>query len=221
MTTLWQNNDLFNNLGPAEIPVALQFLHAHNRHYVKGEALQTIGAPFRSAGIINKGQVEESCIIEDFNKIRLHQFFAGDLYGAAFAIEHVASPIQLIAQSDCDVVTLDLRALFNPREPLPAFYHQLMQNLTRLLARQNIHDTIRLHIANQKTIHDKLIVYLRHLPSAPDGYQHLPLSQTGLAAFLGVNRSALARAISRMRAHHEIEVHGNKVKLLPAKFHHD
>lgn len=68
ITTLLQNNDLFSNLKPAEIPVVLQFLHAHNRHYVKGEALQTIGAPFRFAGIINKGQVEESCIIEDFNK---------------------------------------------------------------------------------------------------------------------------------------------------------
>lgn len=208
------NNRLFQGLNAPMLSAALKLLRARKRHYVKGEALQNIGETFQLAGIVIQGQIEESCIIEDYNKIRLGQFFAGDLYGLAFAIGQVKSPVQLIAQSDCEVVELDLTNLFSNSEQLPSFYGQLMGNLTKLLARQDIHDTIRLHIANQKTIHDKLVVYMEHLPKNEDGYQILPFSQTSLAAFLGVNRSALARTISKMKRGHELIVNGNKVKLM-------
>lgn len=208
------NNELFTGFKGNEISAILQFLHARQRNYVRGEMLQQIGHPFCYAGIVTKGQVEESCIIEDFNKIKLGQFFAGDLYGLAFASGQVTSPVQLIAQSDCEVIILDLMPLFNSSKQRPPFCFHLLSNLTKLLAKQDIHDTVRLHIANQKTIHDKLIVYLHHLPQTVGGYRVVPFSQTGLAAFLGVNRSALSRVISKMKANGELEVWDNKMRLL-------
>lgn len=138
--------------------------------------LQNIGQPFLNAGIVVNGQIEESCIIENFNQISLAHFFAGDLYGVPFVIEQINSPVQLVAQSACEVMELDLTALFNNQESIPTLACRLLSNLTRYLAHQDIHDIIRLHIASQKNIHDKLIVYLRHLPQTPNGYHVIPFS---------------------------------------------
>lgn len=208
------NNALFAGFNPDEIPSLLSFLQAREHHYARGEMLQSIGRTFHHAGIVIKGRIEESCIIENFSKIKLGQFFAGDLYGIPFAIEKIKSPIQLTAQSDCEVIELDLRNLFSNPDHLPPFYGRLMSNLTKFLAHQDIHTTIKLHIASQKNIHDKLIVYLHHLPKMANGYRQVPFSQTELAAFLGVNRSALARTISKMKTSGEIEIHNNKIRLV-------
>lgn len=205
---------LFKGLQTDEIPAVLQFLHAHKHHYPKGELLQQIGRRFLHAGIVITGEVEESCIIEDFNKIKLGQFFPGALYGVAFSIGQAQSPVQLTAMSDCEVIELDLAKLFNDAAQLPSFYGRVMGNLTKFLAQEDIHDTIRMHIASQKTIHDKLVVYLNHLPKSADGYRQIPYSQTGLAAFLGVNRSALVRSMSKMKDNGEIVIRGNKIKAI-------
>lgn len=209
-----QSNALFKGLTNSEISATLHLLQAQTHTYAKGEILQNIGMAFSHAGIVIKGQIEESCIIEDFSKIKLGDFFAGDLFGVAFAIEQINSPVQLIAQSECTVIELSFKPLLDKQDQLPSFYCHLMGNLSRFLAKQDIHDTIRMHIASQRTIHDKLIVYLQHLPIKSNGYRTIPFSQTKLANFLGVNRSALSRTISKMKNDAEVVMHGNEVKIM-------
>lgn len=213
LNSIIQSNALFKGLTSREISAVLHLLQAQNHNYTKGEMLQNIGRTFSHAGIVVKGQIEESCIIEDFSKIKLGDFFAGDLFGVPFAIEQIQSPVQLIAQSDCEIVELNFNPLFSHLDQLPSFYCRLMANLTQFLAKLDIHDTIRMHIASQRTIHDKLIVYLQHLPKNASGYRTIPFSQTKLANFLGVNRSALSRTISKMKDHGEINMRGNEIKL--------
>lgn len=207
------DSTLFKGIEADEISSVLNFLCANKHHYAKGELLQHIGHHFHHAGIVITGEVEESCIIEDFNKIKIGQFFSGDLYGVAFSIGQALSPVQLTALDDCEVLELDLTRLFKDSVQLPSFYGRLMGNLTKFLAQEDIHDTIRMHIASQKNIHDKLIVYLNHLPKSADGYRQIPYSQTDLAAFLGANRSALVRSMSKMKVNGEIIVKKNKIKL--------
>ena len=54
---------------------------------------------------------------------------------------------------------------------------------------------------------------------APDseGYLHVPFTQTALAEFLGVNRSALSRELGRMQDENLIEVNDKKIETFTMK----
>ena len=49
----------------------------------------------------------------------------------------------------------------------------------------------------------------------PDGSLRTPYARAGLAAYLGCERSALCREISRMRRDGILEVNGRMFRLLP------
>ena len=65
---------------------------------------------------------------------------------------------------------------------------------------QNVFLNLKIRIHTQKSIRDKVLIYLYSLPAGPDGWKTVPFSQTALAEFLGVNRSALARELTKMKA---------------------
>ena len=69
-------------------------------------------------------------------------------------------------------------------------------------------------IANQKSLRDRILIYLHSLAPDSEGYLHVPFTQTALAEFLGVNRSALSRELGRMQDENLIEVNDKKMKLL-------
>ncbi len=54
------------------------------------------------------------------------------------------------------------------------------------------------------------------MPLTPDqnGYLHIPFTKTALSEFLGVNRSALSRELSRMQKENLLIIEGSKIKLL-------
>lgn len=202
---------LFARVGH-QLPRALAFLDAVTKHYQAGETLVNIGDPLTKAGIVTDGLVEESCIIENYHKITLDHFGPGQLFGASFAAEHAASPMQLTALADCTVLWVDLGKLTAVTSFQVQYQKQLAANLLHLLARQGMATTIRLHIASQQTIHDKVLAYLHTLPQE-GGYRLLPYNQTELAEHLGVNRSALARVWNKMRAAGQLGVDGQRVRV--------
>ena len=90
----------------------------------------------------------------------------------------------------------------------------LTTNMLKILASQNVFSNIKLRIANQKSLRDRILIYLHSLAPDSEGYLHVPFTQTALAEFLGVNRSALSRELGRMQDENLIEVSDKKMKLL-------
>lgn len=186
---------------------ALAFMKGTIKHYQKGESLLHIGDLITNAGIILNGSIEESCVIKNYHKITLHHLKAGQLFGTNYAIEYEHSPFQLVALNDCQVLWVDLNQLTNTENLQDKYQKQLAINLLHILAKQGINMTKDLHVANQQTIHDKIIAYIHTLPQK-DGIYHIPYNQTELAEHLGINRSALARTIKQMKEMGEINVRG-------------
>ena len=90
----------------------------------------------------------------------------------------------------------------------------LTTNMLKILASQNVFSNLKLRIANQKSLRDRILIYLHSLAPDSEGYLHVPFTQTALAEFLGVNRSALSRELGRMQDENLIEVNDKKMKLL-------
>lgn len=209
---------IFTGISPDQLPAALEFLDARQSGYQKGEHLINIGDRWRKAGLVLTGNVEASCVIENFHKITLNHYHHGDLFDCSFAVAGANSPMQEVAINDCQVLWLRVSRLADVSRLRSGFQKQLATNLVHLLAQQGISTTMKLHVASQGNIHDKLIAYLHTLPATnTNGDRQLPFNQTELAEHLGVNRSALSRAIHQMVVNGQLVVAGKTMRVVHHK----
>ena len=69
-----------------------------------------------------------------------------------------------------------------------------------------------MRILSQKSLRDRVYIYLSSLPKDKNGYVKIPFTQTALAEYLGVNRSALSRELGRMQNEGLLVIDGRKMK---------
>ncbi len=192
-----------------------QFLDVSIRHYEKEELIQRLGEPFLYSGIVLEGTIEGSFINENYSKINMNHFTAGRSFGEALAcVQTPHSPIQLKALTDCTVMLVNLKQILQDGDCGCSYHQTLSSNLLKILASQNVFSNLKLRIASQKSLRDRILMYLHSLAPDAEGYVHVPFTQTALAEFLGVNRSALSRELGRMQDEELILADGRKIRLL-------
>lgn len=206
---------LFEHIPTDQYDSVFAHLRASVRRFEKGEYIQRLGEPLPYSGIVLDGMVEGSFISENYNKINMNQFTAGRSFGEALAcVKTTYSPIQLQALTGCTVMLLDLKQILSD-SPCDCRYQPVLSaNLIKILASENVFSNLKLRIANQKAIRDRILMYLHSLVPDAEGFVHVPFTQTAFAEFLGVNRSALSRELGRMQDEGLILVDGRAIRLL-------
>ncbi len=206
---------LLNNIPVEHYEQVFHFLETTVRHYEKNEFIQRLGDPLLYSGIVLDGTIEGSFINENYSKINMNHFSTGRSFGEALAcVQTTHSPIQLKALTDCTVMLLNLKQILSEAECDCAYHQTLAINLLKILASQNVFSNLKLRIANQKALRDRIFMYLHSLAPDSDGYVHVPFTQTALAEFLGVNRSALSRELGRLQNEDLIQINDKGIKLL-------
>ncbi len=206
---------LLANIPRDHYEAVFEFLQGSVRRYEKDEYIQRLGEPLQYSGIVLEGTVEGSFISENYNKINMNHFQEGRSFGEALACVNTPhSPIQLKALSKCTVLLLNLRQIASDSDCLCEYHQTLSTNLIKILASQNIFSNLKLRIANQKSIRDRILMYLSSLVPDSQGWVHVPFTQTALAEFLGVNRSALSRELGNMQDEEILQINGKAMKLL-------
>jgi len=120
------------------------------------------------------------------------------------------------AGSDCAVLMLDILAL-QTLDVSSAPVRRLYENLLRSFAGKCIDLYNRVKIYGKKRIRSRIRLYLMTLEER-DGEVELPMNRTALAAYLGVDRTALARELGRMQQEGLVAVHKRRVRLLNRDF---
>lgn len=209
---------LFYDIPETSYYDVLSFLHGHIRHFEKNTLILHLGDPFLYAGIVLSGTVEGSFQNENYDKVNMNHFSSGKLFGEALACKRVPhSPIQLRALTDCQILFWDLNTLFLDRElncKSCKFQYKLSLNLMESLASQNVFSNLKLRIVSQKSLRDRIFIYLNSIPPDINGIIHIPFTKTALAEFLNVNRSALSRELGRMQDDGVLRINGNDIQLI-------
>ncbi len=205
---------LLNNIPQEHYKDVFTYLEASVYHYEKGEFIQRLGEPLTHSGIVLDGTVEGSFISENFNKINMNHFTTGRSFAEALAcVNTTHSPIQLKALTDCTVLLLNLSRILSDAPSDCAYHQTLSTNLISILASQNVFSNLKLRIANQKALRDRILLYLHSLVPDANGFVHVPFTQTALAEFLGVNRSALSRELGLMQDEGLLLIDGKAMQL--------
>lgn len=206
---------LFHSIPESSYKDLLEFLNAKIKSFRKDEFVLHLEDSVVHSGIVLEGTLESSFLSEHFNKININHITKGTLFGESLAcLKAENSPIQLRALTDCCILFLDLSKLFNDNSVNSKYHHQLSINLIQDLSSQNLFLNLKVRILSQKGLRDRLHIYFNSLTPDENGYFYIPFSKTAFAEFLGVNRSALSRELSKMQSENLIHIDGKSIKLI-------
>ena len=208
-------NDIFNGIYVRQVPHALSYLNAYMEEYDKGEMIVRLGDKVR-AGIILQGRARVSYYDESFNPMAVDHLLEGFTFGqaATCAVGYTAQ-IELVAVAYTKVVRLDFDPILNPccDASLPEHHHVLASNIIRSVSQHAVLLHNRLRIVGQKTVRDRLKLYLEHLTDGHHEWVHIPFSMSDLAMHLNSDRSALYKEIRLLKEEGILEWNKRRVRV--------
>ncbi|MEE0875568.1 MAG: Crp/Fnr family transcriptional regulator [Ruminococcus sp.] len=205
---------LFDGIEDEQLADAIKLLNGRIKKVVKDDYVVQLGGAMQYAGLLLKGKIESSFQNENFDQITMHTFTGGYLFGEGLVINHAKnSPVQVRAVEDSVVLFIDLEMIYAAADNSP-IRNILARNLIKSLAKKNLILNQKVRILSQKSLRDRIFIYLRTLPKDKDGYAKIPFTQTALAEYLGVNRSALSRELGRMQNEGLLVIDGKRIKII-------
>ena len=202
--------ELFKGLDDAALSDALAFFKAREETYKKGESLCLTGERLPGFGLVLWGTVQ--VFSEDINgeHVIMANVPTGNTFGESLCyLDEASSPVFVFAQTDCSVLWLNCDNLKVDRNPL---FHD---RFVSMLARRTLAMNDRIQVLSKLTLREKLMTYFSQCAKDSGGRTFsVPLDRESLARYLGVNRSALSRELSKMRDDGILEFYKNSFKIL-------
>ena len=207
---------LFRGLEEEALWEALEGLQARVTRFEKGQTIYRPGDAVRMTSVVLEGMVVSEANDAEGDKTNLNIMSEGDVFGAYLTIVGARSPMHVYAAADCAVLYADLGRL-QEMDTSQEIVRQLYNNLVVSMAEKCVDLYSRVQIYSKKRIRSRIRMYLMSLEEK-DGVVELPMSRTALAAYLGVDRTALARELTRMQGEGIIGVNKRRIRLLNREF---
>ncbi|WP_367924058.1 Crp/Fnr family transcriptional regulator [uncultured Ruthenibacterium sp.] len=205
---------LFVQMPTERVYELLDELCAGTRTYACGEALVLAGYENSSIGIVLEGRIEAYKSEPDGSQLMMANMGPGGVFGDVICGSHSKkSPVTVVAATDVRALWIPYaKVLGNSNSPMHTVF---LQNLIALLAEKYFSLDRRLELLMARTLREKLLRYLMNdAPMNSDGSRQTPFTRAQLAAYLGCDRAALCRELSRMQRDGILEVHGRSFRLL-------
>ncbi len=213
-----KQHPLFFALDDEDFSFACSFLEASEKHYHKGEYLIRMGEPFLRFGAVTAGAVQVYTDDIDGERMMMANVGKGDSFGESLAYFATAeSPVYVLAAEDTDVLWLSAKALkdalFDTSRERTASL--LCERFTSLLAARALSQNDRIQILSKSSIRERLITFFTQWEHRTKSRTfRIPFDRTSLAVYLGVNRSALSRELSKMKKEGILDFFRSSFRLL-------
>ena len=202
---------LFDGVSPEEYAAMMVCFKTVVRTYMKGEE---IPMPSGRVGIVQRGQI--NLLKTDINGVRtiFEQLKPGGVFGDVLGFSWADASLFLVAEEESDVLYIDYEHIIK-RCPNACTHHSVVvSNLVRLMSEKTQALSEHLEILSRRTTREKLTAYFSMLAAKNrSSYFTLPFSQTSLADYICVDRSAMVRELRRMSDDGLIEMERRNVKL--------
>ena len=214
-TAVIKKNELFFGLKEDELSAALVFFDASVKEYKKGECLRAAGDVFSRFGLVLSGTVQ--VFFDDINgeRVIMASVTEGGTFGESLCyLSEDNSPVSIYSYNDTKVLWLSCDALHSEgcNSPLK---REITQRFTKMLAHKALSMNDRVQILSKLTLREKLGTYFSQcVRTYKSRTFQVPLDRESLALYLGTNRSALSRELSKMQKEGLIEFYKNSFKIL-------
>lgn len=195
---LLKKTALFEGLTDEELTAALLFLDARESAYEKGDAVKPLHQPFIRFALVMQGRVQVYTDDLSGEQMMMAHVEKGGMFGESLSYLVKDEPVYAVAAAPCRILWLspeNIRRL-QPQTPLE---QRLIHRFIASLASRALQMNDRIQILSKKTLEEKLKAFLSLYQMRRGMVFTIPFNRTELATYLGVNRSALSRVMSRMQ----------------------
>lgn len=206
---------LFGGIAKAELPPLLDALAARRCAYGRGSVLVLAGYENHQVGVVLEGLLEAAKTAADGTRLTVTHLGPGGIFGDVLSGSGTQkSPVTVTAAIPSRVLWIGFdRLLDAPGAPAGA-HGRLLRNFIALTADKYFALERRIALLTLPRLRDRLLQYLRTeaLP-VPGGWVETPLTREALAVYLGCDRTALCRELSRLRDAGRLRVQGRRFLL--------
>ena len=195
-------SSLFADIDEQQLDTLLTCLKTVTRTYRKEEFIFIRGDRPSYVGIMLSGGANVLMEEPGGQRVILSHVSAGQLFGEAFSCANLETlPVSIVASEPSEIMLIDYCKLVTTCSRSCPFHHQLIMNMMRILATNNIQLTEQIGHLSKRTIREKLLSLLSMQARQADGRTvEIPFNRQELADYLCVDRSALSRELSAMQA---------------------
>ena len=211
---LIQHCPLFQDLSPKDHAYALTYFQAEIQRYEKGDFLHRVSFPLRHFGLVLSGTVQVYMDDRDGRHHIMNHVAPGGLFGESYCFLGIDAPIYICAIAETEVLWMSPARIKSPVQPIQPLDQELSNRFVSCLASRALSMNRRIQILSKSTLRLKLITFLSQYDSADGEPFTVPFDRASMAAYLGADRSALSRELSRMRQEGLIDFHRNQFLIL-------
>ena len=214
-------NPLFRDLSSEEYALALRFFDAQEITYPRGSVIKSAVDRLTRFALVLSGSVQVSMEDIDGRALVLNCVQSGQTFGEALCYLKKEAPLTFLALSDVTLLWLrcDNLDTAHPTGIPENLQIKLQRRFTAMLAERTLRMNDRIQILSRMSIREKLRAFFTECArDSGSGSFVIPFDRAGLAAYLGVDRSALSRELSHMQSDGEISYKRNHFVLKNAQF---
>ncbi len=206
-------NLLFQGLNSAEIQQIFTTVSHSEKTFAPGETIVHQGDVIDSIGILLAGSAVGKKYTPDGEEIIVSQMSRNSIFGDVLSgAIGFSSPVTVQALKNCRVLFINYQQLLFADAPA---IHKVLQNIIQNISRKYFTQNKRTDILMLKSVRSKVLSYLEWQKNINNSNSFtINLDRRLMADFLGVERSALSRELSRMKKEGLIDFHKNKFTLL-------
>ncbi|MBE7704577.1 MAG: Crp/Fnr family transcriptional regulator [Cyanobacteria bacterium SIG29] len=206
--------DLFEKVQNSEVLELLKCIGIKTKVFKKGAYILKAGTKIDYLAVILGGNAVISKIDSLGKETIIEKLEMNDIFGHNIVCCGLdKSPVDVIAQNECEVLFLPFEKVVTPCEKLCSYHLQLIKNVMKMISKRNSLLNDKIDIIAQKTTRDKILALLESYRNGQKVFS-IPYSREEMAKFLCVDRSAMSRELCKMRDEGILKFSKNHFELL-------
>lgn len=208
-----RNNVLFYGMAEKEIQEIMSVIPYVIKNFDEEDIIVHQGDIVDSIGIVIEGDAIGKKYTPDGEEIIVSHMDGRQVFGDVLSgANGFASPVTVQALEKCKVLFIDYNRLISSDHKL---IHKVLRNMIQNMSIKYFTQNKRMDILMLKSVRAKVMAYLEWQRDVKKSKTFLiDLDRRLMADFLGVERSALSRELSRMKKDGIIDYNKNKFTLL-------
>lgn len=203
---------LFVNIPDCDAARILEEAHGRVKHFDIGAIIVSECDVASELIVMMSGSASVQLVgVRDGDRVEVQRLVAGDLFGMSFvAVKPETYPAMLVANTKCEVLLLSLGVI---RQWLVDGKHfGFLANMYAAMSKDAYFAWRKLMLLSCYRISDRLLMFLRWRANdgMPEAYE---FTYPGLANTLGVNRTALYRAVASLERSRKVVVANGTIRL--------
>lgn len=205
---------LFQGLSPQDKTYALAFFEGKAVRHEKGDFLHQVSFPLPRFGLVLSGTVQVYMDDMDGQHMIMNHVGPGEVFGDSYCFLGQDAPIYICAVTEAEVLWMSTQRVKDPGPAPSPLDRELINRFIASLAHRTLQMNQRIQILSKNTLRLKLITFLSQYAAAQGDTFTVPFDRASMATYLGADRSALSRELSRMQAEGIITFHRSQFRIL-------